>query len=92
MTEEEVDDLLGWTPRLAENTTFQGSGEIPVVGFNEEIRKGVENKLSDTAQKLESRLSVRMKCLPILEAAVQAFAGDYYFCVENDYEDEGKTD
>ena len=45
MTEEEVDDLLWWTPRLAANTSFQWLGEIPIVGFNEEIRKNVESKL-----------------------------------------------
>ena len=45
MTEEEVDNLLGWTPRLVENTSFQGSGELTILGFNEEIRKGVESNL-----------------------------------------------
>ena len=64
---------------------------MPILGFNEEIRKGVESKLSDTAHKFESWLSKCMKCLPILEAAVQAFAGDYYSLVENDNEDEAKT-
>ena len=79
------------TLRLAENTWFQGSGEIPILGFNEKIRKGVESKLSDIAHKLESWLSERMKCLPILEAAVQAFAGNFSW-VDNDYKDIEKAD
>ena len=90
MTEEEVEILLGWAPRIAETASLQGSGEISIVNFTEEIRKRVENKLSDTAQKLESRLTERMKCLTILDAAVQAFAGDFSW-VENDFEEEAKN-
>ena len=38
---------------------------------------------------MESQLSERLECLPLLEAAVQAFEWDFSW-VENDYEDEGK--
>ena len=89
MTEEEVEDLLGWAPRIAENTSLLGSGEIPIVCFTDEIKKKVENKLSETAMKLVNRLTDRMKCLPILEAAVEAFVGDFSW-VEFKFEDEAK--
>lgn len=89
MTEEEVDELLGRAPRIAENSSLQGSGEIPIVGFTEEVRNSVEIKLSEVAQKLEIRLTERMKCLAILETAVEAFSGDFSW-VENDFEEEAK--
>ena len=38
---------------------------------------------------MESWLSERLECLPLLEAAIKAFAGDFSW-VENDYEDEAK--
>ena len=89
MPQVEFDNLLGWAPRIAENSSLQGSGEIPDVGFTEEIRREVEIKLSEVAQQLDSRLTERMKCLSILEAAVQAFAGDFLWVVD-DFEEEAK--
>ena len=84
MTEDEVEDLLGWAPQIAKNSLLQGSGEIPIVGFSEEIKAKVENQLSNAAKDLESKFREIIKCFPILEASVQAFGGDFSW-VKNEF-------
>ena len=43
--EEDLEDILNWTPQIAANEEFDGSGSFSVEGFDEDI-KG-EEKLKD---------------------------------------------
>ena len=75
ITEDYLEDILNWTPEVVENDDSVGSGEISVEKFDEDAKKEVENYLKSLAARLHSRLSERLKILPISLSAMEAFAG-----------------
>jgi hypothetical protein len=76
ISEEEMEDILNWTPILAENDEFDGSGSFAVVGFDESSKKQVETHLQGLAKHLHERLGARLKILPLTLSALEAFGGN----------------
>ena len=74
LDEDEVNNLLDWSSKIAEETNFNGSGEIVIEGFSCDVKEKVESNLSEIAKKLKTSLTNRMKHLQVVEESVSAFS------------------
>ena len=57
ISEDDLEEILNWTPEVVENDDSVGSGEITVENFDEDAKKEVENCLKSLAARLHSILS-----------------------------------
>ena len=71
-----MEDILNWTPTLAENDEFDGSGSFGVDGFDESSKKEVETHLQGLAMHLHKRLGARLTVLPLTLSSLEAFGGN----------------
>ena len=74
LDEDEVRELLTWTPKLAEKSSLKESGDIVIEGFTDDVKKKVEKKLSRIAKKVRTALKERTKHLQVIEHSVRAFS------------------
>ena len=76
MTEQELQDLLNWNPPVAAQAVGADTGEVPVIGFQDQHLNQVETHMKKLAKSLHTQLSERLKIWPLLLSAMEGFAGD----------------
>jgi hypothetical protein len=88
ISEEDMEEVLNWTPVLPENEEYDGSGEISVEGFDEKIKKEVELHLQSLAAHLHERLGDRLKILPLNQSSMAAFGGNLLWVESETWKDQ----
>ena len=91
ISDKDLEEVLNWTPQIAANDDFDGTGSFSVEGFDDEAKEDVEEHLKALAQQLHERLGARLKILPLTLSAFEAFGGDLSWVDADNFYDVGTT-